>query len=364
MLALLATLPCRGTELQRSDKARTPRRPGCARAERCRAAGWKICSSCCCWCARAFSRAAQIVLRNVFSVGLVWADGFVRLLVLWIAVVGAIAASRDHKHIAIDALARVAPPWMRRAGGVSSLFTSGVAGLLAYHCWALRRRLARVRRHLARHAGRPGSFSRAARRVCADRLSLSAARARVASGVGASVVVAGLWCSCSRCSARRCSRSLPRARCGASTRGHRSVGHGDRVFRDRGDARAGGDSAVHVRGFPAQRGPRAAAARALSQALLGWMPGGLAIVSLAACALFTAFTGASGVTIIALGALFCAGAVAGGLRGTLQPRARHGLRQPGAAVRAVVAADSLRHRRRRRRSTIFSLPASCRACSC
>ena len=33
------------------------------------------------------------------------------------------------------------------------------------------------------------------------------------------------------------------------------------------------------------------------------MPGGLAIVSLVACALFTAFTGASGVTIVALGAL-------------------------------------------------------------
>jgi C4-dicarboxylate transporter, DctM subunit len=42
----------------------------------------------------------------------------------------------------------------------------------------------------------------------------------------------------------------------------------------------------------------------LSQALLGWLPGGLAIVCLATCALFTAFTGASGVTIIALGALF------------------------------------------------------------
>ncbi|MDX1480747.1 MAG: TRAP transporter large permease subunit [Woeseiaceae bacterium] len=40
-----------------------------------------------------------------------------------------------------------------------------------------------------------------------------------------------------------------------------------------------------------------------SDALLGWMPGGLALVSLAACALFTAFTGASGVTIIALGAI-------------------------------------------------------------
>ena len=41
----------------------------------------------------------------------------------------------------------------------------------------------------------------------------------------------------------------------------------------------------------------------LSNALLGWFPGGLAIISLASCALFTAFTGASGVTIIALGAL-------------------------------------------------------------
>ena len=41
----------------------------------------------------------------------------------------------------------------------------------------------------------------------------------------------------------------------------------------------------------------------ITRAFLGWMPGGLAIVSLVACALFTAFTGASGVTIIALGAL-------------------------------------------------------------
>jgi len=41
----------------------------------------------------------------------------------------------------------------------------------------------------------------------------------------------------------------------------------------------------------------------LSRVFLGWMPGGLAIVSFMACALFTAFTGASGVTIVALGAL-------------------------------------------------------------
>jgi len=41
----------------------------------------------------------------------------------------------------------------------------------------------------------------------------------------------------------------------------------------------------------------------LCRALFGWMPGGLAIVSLVACAFFTAFNGASGVTIIALGGL-------------------------------------------------------------
>jgi tripartite ATP-independent transporter DctM subunit len=41
----------------------------------------------------------------------------------------------------------------------------------------------------------------------------------------------------------------------------------------------------------------------MTGALIGWMPSGLAIVSLLTCAFFTAFTGASGVTIIALGAL-------------------------------------------------------------
>jgi len=41
----------------------------------------------------------------------------------------------------------------------------------------------------------------------------------------------------------------------------------------------------------------------LSRAAVGWMPGGLSIVALIACAGFTAFTGASGVTIVALGGL-------------------------------------------------------------
>ncbi len=52
----------------------------------------------------------------------------------------------------------------------------------------------------------------------------------------------------------------------------------------------------------------------LTQALLGWLPGGLAMVALCVCALFTAFTGASGVTIIAVGALLYPALVHAGYR--------------------------------------------------
>ena len=41
----------------------------------------------------------------------------------------------------------------------------------------------------------------------------------------------------------------------------------------------------------------------ITKIFLSWMPGGLAVVALVTCAFFTAFTGASGVTIVAVGAL-------------------------------------------------------------
>jgi tripartite ATP-independent transporter DctM subunit len=41
----------------------------------------------------------------------------------------------------------------------------------------------------------------------------------------------------------------------------------------------------------------------LSNALLGWLPGGLSVIALATCAVFTALTGATGLTIIALGGI-------------------------------------------------------------
>lgn len=52
----------------------------------------------------------------------------------------------------------------------------------------------------------------------------------------------------------------------------------------------------------------------VSRLLLGWLPGGLAVVSLVVCAVFTAFTGASGVTIFALGGLLLPALIADGYR--------------------------------------------------
>ena len=52
----------------------------------------------------------------------------------------------------------------------------------------------------------------------------------------------------------------------------------------------------------------------VTNVLLGWMPGGLAVVALIVCSVFTAFTGASGVTIIAMGALLYPAIAAAGYR--------------------------------------------------
>jgi TRAP-type C4-dicarboxylate transport system permease small subunit len=76
----------------------------------------------------------QIVLRNWFSTGLPWADDLVRLSVLWLAVVGAVAASRDDRHIAINIVARYGPAsWQRPAALIASLFAAVVTGLISWH---------------------------------------------------------------------------------------------------------------------------------------------------------------------------------------------------------------------------------------
>jgi TRAP-type C4-dicarboxylate transport system permease small subunit len=51
----------------------------------------------------------QIVMREGFGTGFGWADELVRLMVLWLAMIGSIAACRENRHIRIDALSHVMP---------------------------------------------------------------------------------------------------------------------------------------------------------------------------------------------------------------------------------------------------------------
>ena len=48
----------------------------------------------------------QIILRNLFDFGLVWADPLLRIMVLWVGLIGATVASRDNRHIRIDLISR------------------------------------------------------------------------------------------------------------------------------------------------------------------------------------------------------------------------------------------------------------------
>ena len=48
----------------------------------------------------------QILMRNLFDSGFVWIDPLLRVLVLWLGLIGATVATRHNKHIRIDLLSR------------------------------------------------------------------------------------------------------------------------------------------------------------------------------------------------------------------------------------------------------------------
>lgn len=77
---------------------------------------------------------SQIVLRNGFDGGFLWADSFLRVLVLWIALVGALVASRGQRHISIDVAGKYLPALAAKMVAVfNGLFTATVCFLLAWY---------------------------------------------------------------------------------------------------------------------------------------------------------------------------------------------------------------------------------------
>ena len=78
-----------------------------------------------------FMAALQIILRNFFNSGILWGDGFVRVLVLWIGLLGAMIASRDNHHISIDLISRYLPKTSKRFTRLmTACFTTTICGIM------------------------------------------------------------------------------------------------------------------------------------------------------------------------------------------------------------------------------------------
>jgi len=51
----------------------------------------------------------QVVMRNIYDVGYIWADIMVRVLVLWVGLLGATVATSEGRHLSIDVVTKFLP---------------------------------------------------------------------------------------------------------------------------------------------------------------------------------------------------------------------------------------------------------------
>ena len=78
----------------------------------------------------------QIVLRQFFDSGIGWADELVKIIVLWLAMVGSIAAARDNRHIRIDVLSHILPAKLVILSRILvDLFAAAVCAIIAWQAW-------------------------------------------------------------------------------------------------------------------------------------------------------------------------------------------------------------------------------------
>ncbi|HEY3486568.1 MAG TPA: TRAP transporter small permease [Gammaproteobacteria bacterium] len=76
----------------------------------------------------------QIFLRNAFDAGLLWADPVLRTLLLWLAMFGAMAASRYDKHMSIHIFSSWLGPRSLHAIKIfTSFFAAVICGIVAFY---------------------------------------------------------------------------------------------------------------------------------------------------------------------------------------------------------------------------------------
>ncbi|MCH2042331.1 MAG: TRAP transporter small permease [Saccharospirillaceae bacterium] len=76
----------------------------------------------------------DIIARTVFGGGVVWIPPLLRVMVLWLGLLGALLATRTREHIAIDIINRMAGATVKRISSViTAIFAAAVCGLIAWH---------------------------------------------------------------------------------------------------------------------------------------------------------------------------------------------------------------------------------------
>lgn len=79
---------------------------------------------------------AQVLLRNFFHAGIPWGDSLVRIMVLWLGLIGAMIAGRGHHHIKIDIFSRHLNPANRiRLRRFTDIVTSVVCFIVAWYAF-------------------------------------------------------------------------------------------------------------------------------------------------------------------------------------------------------------------------------------
>ena len=75
----------------------------------------------------------QVILRNFFSSGFNWADICLRNIVLWVGFMGASLATRDNRHITIDALTNFLSPRFKLLVEVlTSIVSVGIGSIFVW----------------------------------------------------------------------------------------------------------------------------------------------------------------------------------------------------------------------------------------
>ena len=81
-----------------------------------------------------FLASTQIILRIFFDNGIFWADSALRIMVLWIGMIGAMFASRSNRHIRIDILSRYLPEKIKgHLWQLTDLISAAVCISVAYY---------------------------------------------------------------------------------------------------------------------------------------------------------------------------------------------------------------------------------------